>query len=1273
MPPSDSNSAARLDLARGTAPVPRDRLFPPTTVLALAAAVAGALALIFPRSQELSAIAAQARTNELSLQYLRNLVRASPTDSELQWLLAEQELSLGHYHVARGIVGAAREHADRTEHRRADLLLLRAAIAERDRTDPGRRTVARDQALRQEIRQLLDRLLAPGEWSYESLDLLLREILRDPAGESLLDQLYQRLERDRRASAEDCERVGQRLLAVGQPRQAARFLLLAEQRAASPAERRRLLLAGLQALQAANAYSELAQVLAQPLERFGDDQALWQQLTRMALAVGRPDLAERFIKRALRMALLRRYQAERLQFAALGGPVSGGQLVKVATGEPAATFDDALYLLGYQVFLANRNLDDAYLLARAAVQARPDDRAWRTRLAQVTRWLNRPDESLRHWLDAARLGEPTAWEEIRVLSVQTLDPVLKREALETLLRSGHASGEALDQLVAAYDANGQPEQAIQLLRQQYGKQREKKLLDRLAQYQRWIGDISGAEETYRLEWKDFGLDPVLAQKLAQVLLQTRRPEAAFEVLDSLARDTGQTPPPPFWKFYGELALMLQRPEAARHGYRQALAVEEPALADLLAYYSLSRESDPTEARRAAWLGWQRHRHPVLLLGWLELGQAAGDWSELERFFASQTTEAQTLMAQQPRYWLIRAQTALQGGRLRQARDDYRTALRLDPGNNGLRAGYLWMMVDSRNLSELNQLVENWREAARHDRQLGQAMGAALLALGRPMEARDYYRAELRRMRAARQEPDRLWLTTYAEILTQANQPESAKRVRQALWQQLRQAARDNPQRFLRTPDELERLAQLALSESAGDAQSAIFRTLLRERSQDENEAVARAELLLNWQLVQEKFDPAHYAMWLRQARGLSTPAYLSMLTALNRDDTEQIGQLLLRQQDAVSVYDRVYAARALGRLGEERAWVAAALTARPDDEILQQQFQEAFWRRTGRLALAAESNRRGPLESGSHRIELLFPYSAHGRLELAVRDERQRNRDPLALGAVPVRDRRYALAFGHGGASYQWRLEAERREARERFGSLLLEANWQAQRDLGLRLALGQRRPADDSVALRVAGRRDHGSLGLDLRLGRREYLRVDYQDSRFETQSGRPLGRGRQLTWEAGYRLRLDPPDLGIRLSGSDARYRHDGEVPPGYLDLIPRRPEPQQEPEPEGRPFLPFFLPQSGRQYQLSVGFNETESTGYRRALTAFGSAGLVYHERSGAGYEARLGISGSLFGAMPNGVDRLSFYLLQSRGARAGSRDLTRQIGLQWQYWFDKPALR
>ena len=65
-------------------------------------------------------------------------------------------------------------------------------------------------------------------------------------------------------------------------------------------------------------------------------------------------------------------------------------------------FAEKTYLLGYQVFLENGKLQDAWLLASAAVQHRPEAMDWRERLAQTSEWTGRQPQALQHWLALAR-------------------------------------------------------------------------------------------------------------------------------------------------------------------------------------------------------------------------------------------------------------------------------------------------------------------------------------------------------------------------------------------------------------------------------------------------------------------------------------------------------------------------------------------------------------------------------------------------------------------------------------------------------------------------------------------------------------------------------------------------------------------------------------------------------------------------------------------------------------------------------------------------------
>ena len=101
-----------------------------------------------------------------------------------------------------------------------------------------------------------------------------------------------------------------------------------------------------------------------------------------------------------------------------------------AKAGPGLPFDNQIYSLGYQVFLENRNLEDAWLVARSAVQQSPSDLQWRERLAQVAEWTQRSDVALENWLVIARATQKdAAWQAVLRLAPGLFDDAALIEGL----------------------------------------------------------------------------------------------------------------------------------------------------------------------------------------------------------------------------------------------------------------------------------------------------------------------------------------------------------------------------------------------------------------------------------------------------------------------------------------------------------------------------------------------------------------------------------------------------------------------------------------------------------------------------------------------------------------------------------------------------------------------------------------------------------------------------------------------------------------------------
>lgn len=68
--------------------------------------------------------------------------------------------------------------------------------------------------------------------------------------------------------------------------------------------------------------------------------------------------------------------------------------IQATAGTPQASFDDVRYRLGYDVYLANKNLPAAWQVASKAIAADANSVFWLARYAQVSEWVGKPVDAL---------------------------------------------------------------------------------------------------------------------------------------------------------------------------------------------------------------------------------------------------------------------------------------------------------------------------------------------------------------------------------------------------------------------------------------------------------------------------------------------------------------------------------------------------------------------------------------------------------------------------------------------------------------------------------------------------------------------------------------------------------------------------------------------------------------------------------------------------------------------------------------------------------------
>ena len=162
---------------------------------------------------------------------------------------------------------------------------------------------------------------------------------------------------------------------------------------------------------------------------------------------------------------------------------------------------------------------------------------------------------------------------------------------------------------------------------------------------------------------------------------------------------------------------------------------------------------------------------------------------------------------------------------------------------------------------------------------------------------------------------------------------------------------------------------------------------------------------------------------------------------------------------------------------------------------------------------------------------------------------------------------------------------------------------------------------------------KDQQAVSLNYAPTRLDQIQLEHRREDYRLQNGEALGNGRHTGISYNHSLRLDTPDLQLGAFWSTHRFDRDafsdsGQLARYYRDLLG---SPQKDLY-ASVTALPAntFVPDSFRFYGLRLSSNQRYAQEYTRAWQPFGSLGLTRHSELGTGYDLRIGLAGSLFGA-------------------------------------------
>ncbi len=1229
----------------------------------------GALVLVFPRTDLLTILRGESAqgNRDLSIAYLRNLIRTEPNDLGLQLLLVEKLLDGGDFAATRLALTKALPLARASPEGqiawdRWDLAIWQTRLAKAQTSGDLAESRGAAAELMARLKRRVDSPASSGGVTNAQEVFALDSALGNlqgalgVAGSPLMDEaknihrlLLARLLTLPKVNSKDLARAGTLALADGQFQQSSALFLLARQRTDDSTTQLQLLKRAVQA-QLASGEPRLAWRLASDeLKNLpsGSPDHWW--LAELALGAAEPREAG---------LALRRYWPSKVNLESLSTSMTPVQVQ-----------------LAWDIFSAAGDLPSALQMADVALLQGPGSVIWLERKAQTSEWAGRAPQALASWLVLMKQGQRSALGDRALSNVFRLAPMLYNDdallaAWLALAKQRPLTIAEATQVVDLYEKLGAVDQALAFVRQQqslggqgnqtkpsHWQSAEAKLLER-------VGRTSEAIEVLE-QMRQVGLSAPDAMLLATIYLRKGQPPLALRALQSVQQDKGPLDAD-YWNLLADLAYLAGQRSLALQALDQVMAIGKPQAFQVERAIRLRLDIGSfADAAQLAAKMYPRFPQDNLVYAWIDAISAQGPPTGLASLLSQLEPAHRARLEKLPVFLNRRAGLYVRLNDFAMAKQDYQRSLSLRPGDRPTRAAYLWLLIDQQETMALQSEINKLSNTEKSNAAFNQVLTAAYQLLDQPQRA-----LVLMQQVAKSRGTDFLWLMNYADVLDRLDRQPQALRVRRHAWP-LAQRAAQRPVDKEQGRQALLVQLRLAGDFAGGETKAHLWRQLGRlvQNSKSPAEKRQAQELVGAWLLSQGSFDAAQSWLWAQHAARVTVPNYQEFALALALDDKQTLTRLLDKAEVAgpnrLGPAERLAALRQLGRSDAVAELGFALANARPEgpDDDSQAALQRDLLGVANRATLQTRATQTGSLSRFETKVDTSLRLNDQFKLNATVSANVFASSDSTAIAAVPSRDIEVRAGVE---AKRPWgdvNAHVTLRDALATTAGFGLQVKPKLgnRANATLEAALAER--ADESSALLVAGLRDRVAATVSFQTTSSLNTQASLTQNHYRTQTGAPLGGAVDAALSASLALgRLGRTHLDTRLQAQLKRsvVRADGtpDAGTGFLQAGGTAPA------------VALFLGPSSTSLSASLGLGlaQSDPASYSRAWKPWGEIGFETRQTDVSVQTQgllRLGIKGALLGR-----DQFSVNLDVRPSSAGGAAALgSSEVGVRYDLFFNR----
>jgi hypothetical protein len=937
-------------------------------------------------------------------------------------------------------------------------------------------------------------------------------------------------------------------------------------------------------------------------------------------------------------------------------------------------YNEEDYQLGYQAFVGSGALVDAWRVAKSAVQQRPDHLQWRQRLAELSEWIQKPQDAYNQWLYLyARNRQDKAANE----ALLRLAPALgdKQMALTMWLSRHGRAALTPTQLVEAmtlFEGTGQPEAGVRFFETVYQRSKDvnalamsARLLMRMGQDERALGnyELLLTKHAFRTEWLVSAVTLQLRQKNASGALhlmqsfQDKVPASEYE----------------FWALLGDIAWSQQQDKTTMLAYQQLAKHQTLTTIQRERFMLLLETYAPESVPDFAYFAYLKSKDGndlIRTLGYLVQQQ---DWSKFAALLSALPNEQLNVLETKADFLLLRAQHFAHLKQPEKANSDITHAYRTGKQNPAIASQVLWFYIDQRDIPQVKDLLRTHTQQALTEPAFWAPFAAAYHELDDIPQAMAFYQKQLKA-----NPNDALWMLNYADAVSRSGQTGSADRIRRQAWtilEKQKDKGQQPPLPLSRYP-QLLAYANLTLQNLAGDGANKYMQRMvnrLRGLDNEKQDNQQTNDLILSWAINNNAIPAAK--LWLMGRYGKhyksQAPEWGETTVALQTNDTQTLARLNA-DSDALPPYDRHDIAQALEFEGQAAQIAFDNLRGNPTDNPMHERYVASYLRQANMAGLQVDAvqgdaqTRLGGIAYTSLRI------APHWHLGIEIANYGVKQDSDSVYSDRVERNNLYGLSVAYERSRYQWSLAARNHQLLENWWSGEGQVNYSMSSKLALSASMRYAMPNRDTSAMSLVGMEDVLQASATYAITVRDYVRLSTQLAQYRTQTDRYLGTGSHVDWEVGHRIRTEYPDWNIKLLGAHRRYTRDGSADVASLVVF-------KDPALSGlagfRESSELLLPVDTDYFALCAGAGQNLSERrnldgssqfgryYSKAWRPLGEVCATYNSAAATtGYSALAGVRGSI-----DGEDQMLLVYQESNGGLQLPNQTLRAISAKYERLF------